>query len=988
MKKDDEKKSKEMLYTSKVKTQSNKKAGSFQAMGLNKSIYRGIMKMNFRLPTPVQRKSIPILLSGSDAVIMARTGSGKTLAFLIPLLERLIKSESNLCINKHNDTYTKAIILSPTRELSLQTLHVLKKLSKFCVPKLNIVGINGGESMERQFSLLSKSPSILVATPGRLAHHVSEISEFRLTHCEMAIFDEADRLFELGFESDLRLICNSMPSYRQNVLVSATLPKALVEFTRSGLMHDDPVVMRLDNEISVSDELRMGFITIRSDEKEAALLHLLRDVLPRANTNNIRKINTEYKSKEFVTQRLLGLTLIFVATRHHVEYLTELLKSSGIPYLMGTLGLYSSLDQQARVNNLRSFRSGKSSVLVVTDVASRGVDVPLVDHIIHYNVPSSAKLFIHRSGRAARAGRIGYSWALVDPEEMGFMVDLFGFLGRPLCTGRTKNNRSTSARSTNKRKKQKERKDNGNKSESDDLDNYMVTEMTPFMVHYGSVPESALIIEMENLRRIRDTEGRMETESLHSLKSVCVNAMKQYRKTRPNASKNGMREAKKILEGEKDKMGSRIRTEGGGIPCHPILRYIEREKICKMGTHRHNSSKNECEKKQELLCVSLDNSQWNGIRKRDDFLRAISHFRPKETVFESFSTSEKKLVCNKNQIDKRNTEIPINKQYSPYSDTKMAFSAMTGMRQQMKIIRDKRTALVIAGTTVAEKNNDKDHELVNACDDIDCTRALRPDRNSNNNYFFVTQECKRHISKAERKLLKSETNSSLVLNSTSKVTPEKQEKDFRDPNFYIHNGFTAESHCNSRVEAAMQPSAENTLDEASSNCRRLEDSIMDLFSDDKVELVHRQRMVRWNKSKRDYVQMSLGSDVNVRCNSKKLRLESGKFMKRDKVKLGYLYEKWKKKTNKSVGRASVFSNVIECGNEEYDASNMDILTNSIIKGKVLNQDEQRTRAQIFKNRKEDAMKRLKNMKRDKRRKLTKGYFSNRKSYQGRNNYSK
>jgi len=417
--------------------------------------------------------------------------------------------------------------------------------------------------------------------------------------------------------------------------------------------------------------------------------------------------------------------------------------------------------------------------------------------------------------------------------------------------------------------------------------------MTPSMVHYGSVPESTLTIEMENLRRILDTKGRIETESLTSLKRICVNAMKQYRKTRPNPSKNGLKEAKKILEGEDDMIGIRVkRGGGGGIPCHPVLRYIETERNIKEYSHRCNSIIKDNENKQGQICLELDNSQWNDTNKRNDFLCAISRFRPKETVLETSINPGEKTVCLKNQI------VQLNKQYSLYYGSKVGLSAMTGIRRQMKIIRDKRNALVTAGTPLIMEEKCRRQDFCNYFSDLDCTRSKKSSIDNRTNNLFFIRGCKPPISKAERKLLKDKTKSSLILDSTIRFKPKKKDTNFRDPNFYIHNGCTSESFGSSRVEASMQPSAASALEEVSSNNRRLEDSIMDLVSDDKVELVRRQRIVRWDKSKRKYVQMSQRSDVDRKSDSKKFRLESGKVMKWDKIRPGYLYDKWKKKTKK------------------------------------------------------------------------------------------
>ena len=172
-----------------------------------------------------------------------------------------------------------------------------------------------------------------------------------------------------------------------------------------------------------------------------------------------------------------GLTIVFAATRHHVEYLTTLVKVSGLD----AVGIYGTMDAEARKSNLHMFRSSKVPVMVVTDVAARGIDVPLIDNVIHHSFPPSPKLFIHRSGRAARAGRIGYAFALVEPDETPFMVDLHLFLGRKLLTPSAQTD--------------------------DEKASYPLVDQTPEDVHYGSIPESVLSSEMENVRRLIENEA-------------------------------------------------------------------------------------------------------------------------------------------------------------------------------------------------------------------------------------------------------------------------------------------------------------------------------------------------------------------------------------------------------------------------------------------------------------------------------------------------
>ena len=967
--------------------------GGFQSLGLSEPVYRGIVKMGFRIPTPVQRKSLPVVLSGSDTVVMARTGSGKTAAFLIPVLERLLTSrggggDENSGADRNRSA--GAVILSPTRELSMQTLRVCRTLSS--LTNLKSIGINGGESMEKQFSLLSSRPDIIIATPGRLAHHLSEIPDFHLKQCEVVVFDEADRLFEMGFAMQIRQICSRMPgpeSGRQTLLFSATMPKVLVEFTKSGIM-GEPEVVRLDSEVSVSAELRCGFITVRSGEKDAALLHLLRDVLPSAPTvgaqsghemddededDNTKRNPGKNKKKRGVMSNRLGLTLIFAATRHHVDYLTTLLNTAGLG--MEATGIYGTMDQVARKENLARFRSGEKPILVVTDVAARGIDVPLIDHVIHYAFPPSAKLFVHRSGRAARAGRIGYCWGIVDPEELPYMVDLHVFLGRKLSNG------------TSEKDSKKAEEDDGEDSNvDDDVDaddgeedadaeslTYSLAEMTPDMVHYGCIPELTLVEEVENVRRIADSEmtGSHDAEALRALTRVCNNAMKQYRRSRPEASKAGVRRAKALMEGAKNASGKRI---GGGIKPHPLLKLIETEKLLRSAAagEKSGNGKSSEEQVREKL---------NELKKRDDFLRAMNNFRPKETIFEAFATGKEKAGGVHSQVDRGRTDL-----LGKRADNKQAaFGAMKSMRRQMKMARDKGSTLVVAGSRNALALNGEEGEeeaigstgnemeMMGAGKMALKSGALRDKKISAPSAPAIS-ETKRRLSKAERRRLKknpkatAEAVAANVSAGPTKKTKNKRGADFRDAEHYIDNEVTLDPDAVERsrqIEAAMQPSASGDTKGLAASALKLEQSMLDIVGDEREDLVKRQRMMRWDKSKRKYVQTTVGDALSGESRSKKIRLESGQLVESKKIKLGELYEKWQKKTNKSVGRVGVFDDVTA------DDDGPSIALGKIGKDADTKYDDgmgkKKSAAQIRKEREaKDNMKR-KNMKKEDRRRL-------------------
>ncbi|KAJ0178676.1 hypothetical protein K1T71_005451 [Dendrolimus kikuchii] len=377
-----------------------KNSGGFQSMGLSFPILKGITKRGYKQPTPIQRKTIPLALDGKDVVAMARTGSGKTACFVLPVLEKLLSPNNKAMPGKN----FRALILSPTRELALQTLRFVRELGKFT--GLTSAAILGGESIEQQFSVMSgTAPDIVVATPGRFLHICIEMS-LKLDNIKVVVFDEADRLFELGFGEQLREIVARLPSSRQTLLFSATLPKMLVEFARAGL--SDPVLLRLDVDWKLPSTLWLGWISVRAELKTAALLLLLDKVLTDKTPQAV----------------------VFAATKHHVEYLHLILQQAGITSTYA----YSGLDPSARKIALGRFTNKKCSVLIVTDVAARGLDLPALDTVINYNFPAKPKLFVHRVGRSARAGRAGRAFSLIAAEDIAHLLDLHLFLGAELKT--------------------------------------------------------------------------------------------------------------------------------------------------------------------------------------------------------------------------------------------------------------------------------------------------------------------------------------------------------------------------------------------------------------------------------------------------------------------------------------------------------------------------------------------------------------------------
>uniref|UniRef100_A0AC34QK98 RNA helicase n=1 Tax=Panagrolaimus sp. JU765 TaxID=591449 RepID=A0AC34QK98_9BILA len=440
-----------------------KKAGGWQNLGLDHNVYKAIEKMGYKKPTPIQTKAIPLILDNKDVVAMSRTGSGKTAAFVVPMLQKL---------KARNNTGIRALLLSPTRELATQTFFVVKQLGKFT--GLRAACLVGGDSMDEQFTAIHGNPDILIATPGRLLHLAVEM-DLKLNTVRYVVFDEADRLFEMGFAEQLLDILKRLPDSRQTLLFSATLPKVLINFAKAGL--SDPTLIRLDVDTKISEKLSMAFIACRPNSKISALLFLARRCVDRQEQ-----------------------TIIFCATMKHVEYVAAIFREAGLDCCF----LYSQLDAAARKINIGNFRNKKCYLLVVTDVAARGVDIPLLDNAINFHFPSKPKLFVHRVGRVARAGKSGTAYSLVSQDEMPYVMDFFLFLGRPLKIAEEN------------------------------------SEYDPKEALIGGFPDDLVHMETDFLKSIHELSLEVS-----DLKHKSENAMKKYKVTRSAPSMQSVRRSKK-----------------------------------------------------------------------------------------------------------------------------------------------------------------------------------------------------------------------------------------------------------------------------------------------------------------------------------------------------------------------------------------------------------------------------------------------------------
>jgi ATP-dependent RNA helicase DDX54/DBP10 len=437
---------------------------------------------------------------------MARTGSGKTAAFVIPMIEKLKTHSVRVG--------ARAVVLSPSRELALQTLKVVKELGRGT--DFRTVLLVGGDSLEEQFGAMTSNPDIIIATPGRFMHLKVEMG-LELSAVKYIVFDEADRLFEMGFAAQLTEILHAMPTSRQTLLVSATLPKSLVEFARAGLQ--EPKLIRLDADSKVSPDLENAFFTVKSADRDGALLHILEKVIkmPTGETDAAKKAKEAEHRVHNNKKRKRGQevsnpadsptahsTIVFAATKHRVEYLSGLLRSAG--YTVSYV--YGNLDQTARKLQVQDFRAGLTNILVVTDVAARGIDLPALANVINYDFPSQPKIFVHRVGRTARAGRKGWSYSLIRDSDMPYLIDLQLFLGKRLVAGRPKAKDANFAQD----------------------------------IVVGSLVQDQLEQASEFITKLLD-----EDIDLVSLQSVAKKGETQYLRTRNSASHESVKRAKELL---------------------------------------------------------------------------------------------------------------------------------------------------------------------------------------------------------------------------------------------------------------------------------------------------------------------------------------------------------------------------------------------------------------------------------------------------------
>ena len=353
----------------------------FEDLGLDTRILRAITEMGFEEPSPIQAKAIPEVMSGRDVIGQAQTGTGKTAAFGIPLLQKIDPKNRKL----------QAIVLCPTRELAIQVADEIRRLCKF-MHGIKVLPVYGGQDISIQIRSLKGGVQLVIGTPGRVMDHLRRHT-LKFDELHTIVLDEADEMLNMGFREDIETILKDAPQERQTILFSATMPQPILDITRN--YQKDAVLVRVVKKELTVKNIDQYYYEVKQKNKEEVLSRLIDMYNPK-------------------------LSLVFCNTKKRVDELTEALKGRG--YFAE--GLHGDLKQSQRDRVMKGFRTGKTEILIATDVAARGIDVDDVEAVFNYDLPQDDEFYVHRIGRTGRAGRVGKAFTFVVGREVYKLKDI------------------------------------------------------------------------------------------------------------------------------------------------------------------------------------------------------------------------------------------------------------------------------------------------------------------------------------------------------------------------------------------------------------------------------------------------------------------------------------------------------------------------------------------------------------------------------------
>jgi ATP-dependent RNA helicase RhlE len=360
----------------------------FASLGLSQPVLAAIADAGYTEPTPIQEQAIPVIVQGRDVMGLAQTGTGKTAAFTLPIVDRLIDGPRR----------TRVLVLTPTRELCIQVEESIRKYASHA--PLGVVPVYGGVPIEPQQKQLRAGVDIVVATPGRLIDHLDR-QNVVFDDLEVLVLDEADRMLDMGFAPQINKIVDQIPSYRQTLLFSATMPPEVEALARKYLRK--PVVVQVGRRSGVANTVTHAVYPVPKDRKPGLLASLL--------------------DKEDMDS-----VLVFVRTKHGADKVVRHLEDEGIR----ATAMHADKTQPQRVRALEDFKAGRVRVLVATDIAQRGLDISGISHVINYDVPQQAEDYVHRIGRTGRAAREGDAFTFMAPDEIAMVRTIERVIGQEI----------------------------------------------------------------------------------------------------------------------------------------------------------------------------------------------------------------------------------------------------------------------------------------------------------------------------------------------------------------------------------------------------------------------------------------------------------------------------------------------------------------------------------------------------------------------------
>ena len=363
----------------------------FTDLKIIKPILDAVQDEGYEKPTPIQEKAIPNILNKKDFLGCAQTGTGKTAAFAIPILQ-------NLAENPQKNNQIKALILTPTRELAIQIEENFKAYGKNL--RLKSVVVFGGVKQHQQEQQMRKGVDILIATPGRLLDFINQ-GIVKLNQLQIFVLDEADRMLDMGFVHDVKRILKLLPAKRQNLFFSATMPKEIEALASDILVN--PVKVQVTPVSSTADTIQQSVFFVEKDDKLDLLIHLLED--PK-----------------------LDQVLVFSRTKHGADKIARRLQKEKI----STEAIHGNKSQNQRQNALNNFKSGKTRVLVATDIAARGIDIDFLKYVVNYELSDVSETYVHRIGRTGRAGAEGTSFSFVDGLDLANLRNTEKLIGKKI----------------------------------------------------------------------------------------------------------------------------------------------------------------------------------------------------------------------------------------------------------------------------------------------------------------------------------------------------------------------------------------------------------------------------------------------------------------------------------------------------------------------------------------------------------------------------